>query len=112
MIQAMFEKFYPGEAVLFLLVCWAAWMVGRAAAKVWEGPVRVVLYCILLAWVVRFLHYALYQGPFIRVSYYLIDFVVLAAVALVSFRYTRTKQMVTQYNWLYERTSPLGWKSK
>ena len=27
-------------------------------------------------------------------------------------QYTRTNQMVTQYNWLYERASVLSWKPK
>ncbi|WP_348643119.1 DUF6867 family protein, partial [Mesorhizobium sp. B2-3-4] len=27
-------------------------------------------------------------------------------------QYTRTNQMVTQYNWLYERASLLSWKPK
>ena len=36
----------------------------------------------------------------------------LLVVGLVGYRFTRTNQMVSQYHWLYERTSALGWKAK
>lgn len=112
MILAMFQKFYIGEPIFMLLVCWAAWMTGRAVAKVWQGPPRVVLYALLLAAAARFLHYALYQGPFLNLPYYLADFVLLAAIGLAAFRYTRTNQMVGQYGWLYEKVSPFSWKER
>ncbi len=112
MILAMFEHFYFGEPVFFLLACWATWMTGRAVALSWEGMGRVVVYCLLLAAAVRFLHYALYQGTFLSPTYYIADFIVLTIVGLIAWRYTRTKQMVNQYHWLYERTSPMGWRDK
>jgi hypothetical protein len=37
---------------------------------------------------------------------------VLLAGACLGFRLMRTKQMVTQYRWLYERTSPLTWRNR
>jgi hypothetical protein len=30
----------------------------------------------------------------------------------LSWRLTRTTQMVTQYRWLYRRTSPLTWRQR
>jgi hypothetical protein len=31
-------------------------------------------------------------------------------VAFIAWRYTRTRQMVRQYYWLYEMSGPLGWR--
>ncbi len=113
MILAMItEHFYFGELCFFLLACWATWMTGRAVARVWQEPASFLVYSLLLAAGVRFLHYALYGGPFLSLPHYLSDLVILAAVGLIAHRYTRTKQMVTQYSWLYERASPLSWKAK
>jgi hypothetical protein len=33
-------------------------------------------------------------------------------IGIVGFQYTRAKQMVTQYNWLYERATILTWRPK
>jgi hypothetical protein len=38
--------------------------------------------------------------------------IVLMVIGTIGYRYTRTKQMVRQYNWLYEKASPLSWKAK
>lgn len=113
MIYSMFaENFYWGELAFFLLACWATWMTGRAVAKAWRPLLTFLIYSLLLAAAVRFLHYALYQGPFLSLTHYLSDLAVLAVVGVLGYRYTRTKQMVTQYNWLFERASPLSWRAK
>ncbi len=44
--------------------------------------------------------------------YYVVDTIVLLIVGTLGYRYTRANQMVTQYNWLYERSSLLSWKPK
>ena len=106
------EHFYAGELIFFLVACWATWMTGRAVARVWQNPANFLVYSLFLAAAVRFLHYALYGGPFISAPHYFTDLVILAAVGLLAYRYTRTRQMVTQYPWLYERVSALSWKAK
>lgn len=113
MIYSMFaEHFYWGELTFFLLACWATWMTGAAVARSWQPVSTFLIYSLLLAAAVRFLHYALYQGPFLSFSHYLSDLVILAVIGVLGYRYTRTNQMVTQYHWLYERSSPLGWKTR
>ncbi|MGB3500746.1 MAG: DUF6867 family protein [Mesorhizobium sp.] len=113
MLLAMIaEHFYPGELAFFLLALWATWMTGRAVARTWQSAGTFVVYAFFLAAAARFLHYALYQGPFISPMHYLSDLVAIVIVGLIAFRYTRTKQMVTQYGWLYEKASPLSWRSK
>ena len=113
MIYAMiFEKFYPGELAFFALACWAAWMTGRAIAGTWRSFASCLLYSIPLAMFVRFIHYALFEGPFLSPVHFIADLVVLAIIVVVAFRYTRTGQMVSQYGWLYERATPLSWRNR
>ena len=67
---------------------------------------------VLLAAAVRFFHYALFDGELLSLYYYLVTYVVLLAAACLGYRMMRTTQMVTQYRWLYERTSPLTWRAR
>ena len=66
----------------------------------------------LLAAAVRFFHYALFDGTPTSLYYYLVTYAILVVAALFGFRAMRTTQMVTQYRWLYERTSPLTWRDR
>ena len=63
----------------------------------------------LLAAAVRFFHYALFDGNADLALLLLVTFAILLVAASLGFRAMRTTQMVTQYRWLYERTSPLTW---
>ncbi|MCU0831158.1 MAG: hypothetical protein MUC58_06545 [Rhizobiaceae bacterium] len=113
MIYAMiFEKFFVGELVFYMIACWATWMTGKAIASTWQSKAKFALAAIGLAAAVRFLHYALYEGPFLSPVHYVSDLFVLSAVGLAAYQYTRTNQMVSQYHWLYERASPLSWRDK
>lgn len=113
MIYSMLaEHFYWGELAFYALACWATWMTGRAVALSWQPLTTFLIYSLLLAAAVRFLHYALYQGPFLSPIHYLSDLVVLAVIGVLGYRYTRTNQMVSQYHWLFERASPLSWRAK
>jgi hypothetical protein len=98
--------------VTCLLGGWAAWMTGRAVAKAWQPAWRCILYLLILACVVRFLHYALFKGTLISPHYYIVDAVILEVIGLAGWRYNRVRQMTTQYSWLYERSSPFGWRQK
>ncbi|MDT6939445.1 hypothetical protein RI570_04710 [Brucella pseudogrignonensis] len=106
----------PSFWLFFLITCllggWAAWMTGRACAQTWRTYPQLLLYLIPLGAAVRFIHYALFGGTLLSWHYYLVDLVVLVIVGTIGFRFTRTKQMVRQYNWLYEKASPLSWKAK
>jgi hypothetical protein len=102
---------------LFILVTiimggWAAWMTGRAIAITWRPLAQLPLYVLILGLVVRFIHFALFEGTLLSLHYYIVDTIVLMAFAFIGWRYTRAGQMVTQYGWLYERAGPFGWKSK
>ena len=105
------------SAWLFILVTvvlggWAAWMTGRALALTWRPYWQVLLWSVPLGVAVRFIHYALFQGTFLSLHFYLIDLVVIVAIASTGYRYVRARQMTRQYGWLYERSGPLSWREK
>ena len=102
---------------LFLLVTcvmggWAAWMTGRAMAGAWKPYWQALLYCLLLAAAVRFIHYALFGGTLRSLHFYLVDLAVLVVIASAGFRIRRARQMTRQYSWLYERTGPFTWRER
>jgi predicted membrane metal-binding protein len=105
-------SFWLFGLVTVLMGGWAAWMTGRALALTWRPVWQVILATLLLAAVVRFFHYALFGGTLLTLHYYLVDAVVVMAIGLTGYRYTRARQMTTQYRWLYERTGPLTWREK
>jgi hypothetical protein len=90
----------------------AAFLAGRGLARSWKPFWRIFFYMALLAAAVRFFHYALFDGRLLSPYYYLVTYVVLLIAACLGFRAMRTTQMVTQYRWLYERTSPLTWRDR
>lgn len=102
-------------AFILLTLCiggGAAWMTGRGAALTWRPLWVLAWFTLLLSLALRFLHFSLFEGTLLSVHYWLVDLVVLAVIALAGWRYTRTWQMVTQYSWLYEKSSPLSWRER
>lgn len=105
------------SAWLFILVSvvlggWTAWMTGKAIAQTWRPAWLVLLWSVPLAFAVRFIHFALFEGTLLSWRFGLVDLVVVAAIASLSYRRTRTNQMTRQYPWLYERAGPLAWRPK
>jgi len=90
----------------------AAWLAGRALARTWRPVWHVLAYMALLGAAVRFVHFALFEGDLTALPAYATDTLLLALVGCLSWRITRTTQMVRQYNWLYQRTSPLTWRER
>lgn len=106
----------PSILQFFFVTCllggWAAWMTGRACAQTWRSYPQLVVYILGLGIGVRFIHHALFNGTMFSLQYYVVDTIVLLVLATLGYKYTRTNQMVNQYHWLYEKASPLSWKSK
>lgn len=98
--------------LVLIIGFWTAWRAGKAAAEGWNGYLTVVVYTLLLGVAMRFLHYALFQGPFISPFYYILDVVILLVFSSAGFRIRRTRQMVQNYYWLYEPTSAFSFKKK
>lgn len=68
---------YVLRALVVLLGFWTAWRTGKSVADGWGGYTRVVIYTLALGVVMRFLHHALFDGPFINGFYYVFDVVLL-----------------------------------
>ena len=102
--------------VFFLLtvavIGFAAYMTGKALAETWKPLWHVVIYCILLGFADRFLTFALFEGELLSLSGYLIDTLVLNAIALFAFRVTKARKIVSQYPWLYQRAGLFGWQAR
>jgi hypothetical protein len=105
-------SFWLFVLVTVLMGGWAAWMTGRAMAITWQPYLLCVVYLLLLAGAVRFIHYALFGGTLLSLHYYLVDAAVLLIIGSTGFRHTRARQMARQYPWLYERLGPLTWREK
>ena len=90
----------------------AAYMTGRAVALTWRSLPLLLVYVLALTCAVRFIHFALFGGTLITLQYYLVDLVVLLAIASLGFRITKAGQMAGQYSWLFQRTSPLTWSGR
>lgn len=90
----------------------AAFMSGRAVARSWKSLPLLIFYCLLLAAAVRFLHYALHDSQLLSPGMLFIDFVVMLIAGGIGYRLTRVRQMVTQYDWLYERSGVFWWRSR
>ena len=90
----------------------AAVASGRAVAGTWRPFTILPLYMLVLAAVLRFLHYALFQEDILSVPGFIVAVVITLAAAGYGYRAERSRQMATQYSWLYDRAGPLGWSAK
>jgi hypothetical protein len=105
-------SFWLFGLVTVLMGGWAAWMTGRAMAITWRPYWGLVVYLLLLAGAVRFIHYALFEGTLLSLHYYTVDALVLLVIGSLGFRYHRARQMTTQYRWIYERTGVFTWRER
>ena len=98
----------------------AAWITGRVVALSWEPWWQLVVYALLLAGAVRFLHFSLFGGSFFlpledfaaAMHYFIADFLILMGLAGLGRQTTRAAQMSTQYRFLYRRAGPFGWRKR
>jgi hypothetical protein len=102
---------------LFLLVTvimggWAAWRTGIAIARTWRPSWMLVPYMLLLGAAVRFIHFALFHGTLFSLRYYLVDTVLIAALAYLGWRNERANAMARQYGFAFEKTSAITWRRK
>lgn len=106
----------PSFWLFALVTCimggWAAWMTGRAIALTWRSPLQLVGYLLILTGLVRFIHFALFQGTLLSAQFYIVDAVVVMMIGFIGWRHTRTRRMTTQYRWLYEADGPLSWRQR
>lgn len=104
-------------ALVFLLLTillggGAAFRAGRAVAEGWGELWPLAIYAALIAAAVRFLHFALFAGPLLSSTNFAIDTLVLIAIATLSYRMRRVRQMTEQYAWAMTAHGPLGWRRR
>jgi hypothetical protein len=112
------SELYPDQSSLEILFVTgflgggAAWLAGRAIARTWRPIWHVVCYMAILGAAVRFAHFALFDAALLSPTGYASDASYVAALGCLSWRVTRTTQMVNQYPWLYERVSLVSWRDR
>lgn len=99
---------FIGLTVVLIGAC--AMASGRAIAESWRPWPQAVAAAFGLTLADRFLVYALFQGPLLSPLGFVLDFVVLSALALFAWRVTLVARMVRQYPWRYRRSSPFGYE--
>jgi hypothetical protein len=97
--------------VVLIMFGFAALMTGQALAQTWRPWWHAVPYMLLLAAGAQFFGWSLFDGR-ILLTGWLIDALVLLALASLAYRVTRVHKMVTQYPWLYERAGLFSWRAK
>jgi hypothetical protein len=90
----------------------AAALTGRAIASTWRPWWHAVGFALLLGAVVRFLHFALFEGTLLSLGYYVADTAVCLACSLIGFRLMRVSQMVGCYGWINERADLFAWRRR
>ena len=87
-------------------------MTGRSVASSWKSRGLLAFYCLLLAFAVRFLHFALFEATLLSVQGLLRDLIIMLAIGFLGYRLTRVRQMVSQYRWQYERVGLFWWRER
>jgi len=90
----------------------AAFLMGQAIAETWRPLWQNIVYGALLVVLERFFAWALFQAPPFNVGAILLNAAVIIGFALVAFRLTMVRKMVSQYPWLYERSGLFAWRDK
>lgn len=90
----------------------ASFMMGQALARTWRPKWQILVYGLGLALVNRFLSYALFDGEGLSITGFIIDALVICALAFLAYRMTQAYKMVAQYPWLYERSGLMSWREK
>jgi len=90
----------------------AACLAGRACAATWRPRWQMTLYMLILAFAVRFIHFAVFDAKLLSLHYYLVDAAVCLLFGWLGFRLMRARQMATSYSWINERAGPFRWRRR
>ena len=90
----------------------AAALTGRAIADTWRPWWHVIPLTLLIGAAVRFLHFALWGGTLLSLTFYVADTAVCLLCGLIGFRLMRVAQMVTCYGWINERADVYSWRRR
>ncbi len=99
----------------FLTICifgGASFLMGQAIAETWRPAWQNVVYGALLVAANRFFAATLFKQPPFDILSILADAIVIIGFALLAYRLTQVRKMVSQYPWLYERNGLFAWREK
>jgi len=103
--ELLYEERYFAIFLLVTVVLGgsAGWLTGRAIALTWRPWWKVALATLVVGLGVRFIHFALFDGAFVSLHYYIVDTLIALAFAFGGYTVTRSKQMAQQYGFLRSR---------
>jgi branched-chain amino acid transport system ATP-binding protein len=87
-------------------------LMGQAIAETWRPAWQNLPFGLLLAAANRFFAFTLFKIDWHSVSGFLIDAAVIIGFALLAYRLTQVRKMVSQYPWIYERAGAFSWREK
>jgi branched-chain amino acid transport system ATP-binding protein len=90
----------------------AAFLMGQAIAETWRPLWQNIVYGTLLVVLERFFAWSLFQALPFNVGAILLNAAVIIGFALLAYRLTQVRKMVSQYPWLYERSGLFSWRDK
>ena len=96
----------------FILFGWCSYQLGKAMANTWQSISLMIFYVLLLTAFDRFLLFALFEQELLSVVMFLIDFITLSLISLVSYKIAKTSYMVSQYPWKYQKSGFFSYKNK
>ena len=107
-------EFHLFEFILMTLILfgWCSYQLGKAMANSWKSILLMIFYVLLLTVFDRFLLFALFEQELLSVIMFIIDFIVLSLISLISYRLTKINYMVNQYPWKYQKTGFFSFKKK
>ena len=91
---------------------WCSYQLGKAMANTWQPISLMIFYVLLLTAFDRFLLFALFEQELLSVVMFLIDFITMSLISLISYRITKISYMVNQYPWKYQKTGFFSFKNK
>ncbi|WP_374379395.1 DUF6867 family protein [Dongia sp.] len=105
------------EIFVFLIVTvfifgGAAFLMGQAIAETWRPIWQNIVYGVALVAAERFFAWALFQAPPFNPFAILLNAAVIIGFALLAYRLTQVRKMVSQYPWLFERAGLFTWRAK
>ena len=91
---------------------WCSYQLGKAMANTWQPIYLMIFYILLLTAFDRFLLFALFEQELLSVLMFLIDFITLSLISLISYRIAKINYMVSQYPWKYQKSGFFSYKNK
>ncbi len=83
-----------------------AYVTGRSIAETWRPVWHVVVYALITALAVRFIHFALFDEVLLSLRNYIVDCAVLGMASIGGYLITRRRQMIHQYDVLKHAPQP------